>query len=314
MSERMTNRRDFIKMAGLAGLAVCAPRCSSGAEPQEAEVAASKFDHPLGVQLYTLREVLPQDPEGTLRSLADIGYTEVEALGWDLRQQAPILNANGLRAVSAHFPAPLVTGNWDVWMQAGAASEKVELESAVSFAAEQGLDYAVIAYLFAQERGSLDFFRRFADQMNQAGEAFRAVGIQLGYHNHAFEFEPLEGQRPFDILKERFDANLVQWELDVFWLKMGGLDPAAVLREFSGRVPLVHLKDAAAGAQPRFQESQVPPTDFVSVGSGQLDFPAILKTAVESGVRHYFVEQDHTPGPPLESLRQSYEYLRGVEI
>lgn len=310
-----SSRRDFLKKAGLAGLAACSSFCGGSEQPQATEQAAAQgFDHPLGVQLYTLRDVLPQHPEDTIRALAEIGYREVEVLGWQLRELGPVLKKYGIQPTSTHYESPLVTGNWDVWIQAGAARQKSDWESALALANEYGLNYAVIAYLFSQERGSLDFYRRFADQMNEAGKASQEAGIQLCYHHHSFEFEPLEGQRPFDILKERFDADLVQWEMDVFWVSMGGLDPVQVLSDFSGRVPLIHLKDAAKGAQPSFQESQVPPEAFASVGSGQLDFEAILQAASEAGVQHYFVEQDHTPGNPIESLKQSYQFLQSRSL
>ncbi len=164
------------------------------------------------------------------------------------------------------------------------------------------------------ERGTLEFYRRFIDQMNQAGEKSKAAGLQLCYHHHAFEFEPLEGEVPFDLMAKGFDPNYVHWQFDVFWLTLAGRNPAAVIREFSGRVASLHLKDAAKSAPTTFQESQVAPESFVEVGAGRIDFKEVLTAAAESAVRFYLVEQDHVPGDPLDSLAQSYRYLRSLSL
>jgi sugar phosphate isomerase/epimerase len=109
------------------------------------------------------------------------------------------------------------------------------------------------------------------------------------------------------------DANLVALEIDVFWVSVAGHDPVELLRAYSGRVPLVHLKDKSPSVPQQFKEG-LPPESFVEVGSGSLDFAAILRAGEESGVEHYFVEQDQTPGDPVASLRQSYDYLRSLEV
>src|SRR5258708_27024823 len=125
--------------------------------------------------------------------------------------------------------------------------------------------------------------------------------MTLAYHNHAFEFQGAEGQRPFDILMERTDPKLVKLEMDVFWVSTAGQDPVALLKQYPGRVALLHLKDKAAGAPVRFSED-VGHEAFKEVGSGSLDFAAILKAAKAAGGQHYFVEQDFCPGNPIDSL------------
>jgi sugar phosphate isomerase/epimerase len=188
------------------------------------------------------------------------------------------------------------------------------LERTLDDARAQGIRYAVLSYLMAGERGGgLGFYERLADQLNRAGELARKVGITFGYHNHGFEFEPLpDGRRPLDVLMARTDPALVALELDVFWVGITGADPVALLQQFKGRVPLVHLKDRAKNAARATDEAKVPPAAFSEVGSGSLPFPAILKAATGAGVRHFFVEQDHTPGDPVASLRRSYEYLQTI--
>jgi sugar phosphate isomerase/epimerase len=135
--------------------------------------------------------------------------------------------------------------------------------------------------------------------------------MQFAYHNHAYEFGGTPGKRPFDIFVDRLDPRYVQFELDVFWLSVAGQDPVNALKKLKGRVALLHLKDKAKDAPHQFNEN-VPATAFKEVGSGEIDFPAILKAAPAAGVKQYIVEQDQTPGDPLDSLRKSFEYLKTV--
>jgi len=135
------------------------------------------------------------------------------------------------------------------------------------------------------------------------------AGLTFGYHNHAFEFGKLpDGTRPIDVMIESIDPALVRFEIDVFWVSVSGNDPVELLRKFGKRVALVHLKDKAK-TTPVQTDENVPKDSFAEVGSGSLDFPAILKAAQAAGVQHYFVEQDQTPGDPIASLKKSYEYL-----
>lgn len=271
----------------------------------------------LGVQLYTVREQLKTDVQATLKAIAGIGYKELELLGLtDVATLAPMARALGLMPVSTHIPAPLVTGNWEAWADAARATPASDrtLARAVEVAKNHGIEYAVVSYLQPAERGTTAAaYETFADQLNRAGETARTAGVTLGYHNHGFEFAPLaDGRRPIDILLSRLDPALVTLELDVFWVSVTGADPAELLKEHKGRVALVHLKDKSKGAPRETDESKVARTTFVEVGSGSLDFPAILEAARAAGVKHYFVEQDQTPGDPIASLRQSYQYLHGL--
>ncbi len=309
MTSKKTSRRRFIQSASLlagAWAAACRTQ-TAGAGP------APGFEHPLGVQLYTLRDQIQQDADAALEAVARIGYRHVEVLSQMMPGIAPLLAEHGLTPVSGHFPLPLITGSdrhWPPETRGGLES----WEQAVELAAEHGLSQMVIAYVQAQERTTLDFYRSLADRMNQAGARCKAAGLQLAYHHHSFEFEPLEGEVPFELLAARFDPQLVHWQLDVFWLAASNLDPVEALRRFSGRVPSLHLKDRAPDAAHTYQESEVEADDFREVGSGALNFPAILKTAGEIGVRYYFVEQDQTPGDPLDSLTKSYQYLSNLKI
>jgi sugar phosphate isomerase/epimerase len=296
--EQMTRRTWMRTAAFAAGSAVV--------NAQERHAA------PLGAQLYTVRKLLPKDPETTLKAIAEIGYREVEGARADLLQLIPLLRQCKLAPVSAHIETPLVTGNWAQWKHGDPTMKQIDWSEALDSAERVGAKYVVLSYLLPSERGrTKEAFQQFADRMNAAGEKCRAAGLQFCYHNHAFEFQGREGERPIDVLLERFDRKLVELELDVFWVSTAGYDPADFLKRNAGRVRLVHLKDKPKDAPVQYTEN-VKPEGFAEVGGGSLDFKRILAAAGEAGVQRYIVEQDETPGNPLASLKKSYEYLRNL--
>lgn len=256
----------------------------------------------VGVQLYTVRNVLPKKPLETLEALDKIGYREAEAAGAGLDQIWPSLKKTRLKPVSIHLDSGLFV-----------PQKASELSAAIEDAKKRGFEYVGYPYFPPNQRTGLDAIRRLADTFNQAGEKCRAAGLKFFYHNHAFEFEPMESTTPYQVLLERTDKNLVGFELDIFWVSVAGHDPIEILKSHSGRFPLMHLKNKAAGVPVLYKES-VARTAFKEVGNGVLDIPAILRASVQAGVKHYFVEQDATPGDPVESLRQSYEYLSKVKF
>jgi sugar phosphate isomerase/epimerase len=267
------------------------------------------FEKPLGVQLYTLRFVLPNDTENVLKTVAEMGYTEVECLRKDIAKERPFYEKYKLKPVSAHVETPILTGG-PLWpgMQAG-----VTLDMAIEQCKSLGMKYIVAPYIQPKERGGLDYFRKFADDLNRAGEKIAQAGMTLCYHNHAFEFKGNVGERVWDVMLERFDKKLVQFELDVFWVSVAGLVPTEVIKQISGRMPLVHLKDKGWGTPVQFDES-VKPEAFKEVGAGTMEFPPILRACEKAGVKHYLVEQDQTPKDPLASIRLSYTNLRNLKV
>ena len=249
---------------------------------------------------------MPKDPAGTINAIAAIGFTEAEVLFDGLEKILPLLKDAKLKPVSCHLPTPILNGKWG-------NAKPVSWSEAIDLTQKAGLKFVVIPYVAPAERGKkLDDFREMADRLNKAGEQVRKAGMKLCYHNHAFEFAAMEDSRPIDILIEKTDPKLVGIELDVFWVNVAGKDPVAMLKKMPGRFPLVHLKDKAANAPTQFVEN-VPRDTFKEVGNGTLDFKAILAAAKQSGVLHYFVEQDQTPGDPLESLKQSYANVRALK-
>ena len=248
----------------------------------------------LGVQLYTVRNIINQDPATVLHEIQDIGYTEVECTSGNLNQIWPALKQTGLRAVSVHL---------------GGLESGDTLNSTLADLKKRGFEYAVVPYLDIV-KGGADGLKRIAGSLNEMGEKAVAQGMTFCYHNHAHDFSPLGGPNALELLLKQTNPQYVQLELDVFWVTVAGLDPVKILQQYGGRVPLVHLKDKSKSfAKTQFSEN-VPHAAFASVGSGSVDFPAILSIAAASGVRHYFVEQDETPGDPIAALRSSYDYLK----
>ena len=305
----MTTRRSFLRQASGVGAGMAVTHLGR----RHAEAALDQW----GVQLYTLRSVLPAKPAETLKAVAAIGYKEVEMLRAGLETLTPLAKDAGLAVPAMHIEAPVVTGDWTAWKAVPGASSFLPadgygIDAAIADAKKHGIRFLSVAYLMPQERASLDSYRRFIDAMNRAGEKCRAAGLELCHHNHAFEFVPVEGKVPMDLLASGCDPKTVGFELDVFWVAMAGRDPAQAIRDLGPRVRLLHLKDKAKGAASEVQEQGVKPAAFAEVGSGVLDFRAVLAAAREVGVAHAFVEQDHTPGDPLESLKKSYAYLASL--
>lgn len=305
MKQHLSSRRGFLQWTAAAGAGLFT-RCSSPESAPEAtaEPASASFTKDLGAQLYTVRSVLPDQTKETLQAIAEIGYKEVEILQGHLDTLPPLLAEVGLKPVGVHLDAALVLGGGD-----GSTS----VADVLGKARDAGIGFVVMPYVPNDQRGGLDVYRSMAEKLNTVGQAAKDAGMRLCYHNHAFEFEPMEDSTPLDTLMTDCDPALVALEIDVFWVSVAGLDPVEILRKYSGRAPLEHLKDKSSGTPQQFKEG-LPAEHYKEVGSGTLDFAAILAAGEETGVEHYFVEQDQTPGDPVASLRQSYEYLRALQV
>lgn len=246
----------------------------------------------IGVQLYTVRDQLAADFAGTLRKVRDVGYTHVELAGmgeYGAAELRKILDDLGLTVSSTHYPIERLEG---------------DVNAAINDAKVLGAEYLVCPYLPEDRRGSEDDWRRAAETLNLAGEACHAQGVPLCYHNHSFEFVRVGDRYALDLLFDETDPNCLQAELDTYWVRHGGEDPAAYIRRYAGRCPILHLKDMADDAERAFAE----------VGTGTLDFAGIFAAAEEAGCRWGIVEQDVCPGDPIESIRTSLDNLRRMGV
>ncbi|MGB3777766.1 MAG: TIM barrel protein [Tunicatimonas sp.] len=279
---------------------------------------ASSQSHPLidnlGLQLYTVREPLVARPQQTIEAIRAAGYRQVELFDTQLLPKLhAVFKGLGIAINSSHFLPPLITSNWNPLVSMGVKPPPADytFERVVEQAAEYGLTDLVFPYLFPEDRGGIDIYKNLAEQLSKAGEICQRSGIQLSYHNHAFEFQSMEDTSPFQLLIEGTDATLVTLEVDVFWVSVAGMDPAKFIRDHAGQVRMLHLKDKKDGLSPTFLDSSLPPDAFQPVGSGVLNFPNILRAAEAAGAKHCFVEQDHSPDP-LVAIERSSTYLKGL--
>lgn len=280
-------RRTFLKTAAMAA---------------GASVASAKKLQTLGVQLYTVRSILPEKPLETLKALDEMGYREAEVVRASMDKIWDSLKQTRLKPVSLHIDTPLFL------------SKVAELPAALDDAAKRGFKYAVCPYIAPQDRGGVPVIEKLAANLNEAGAKCKAAGLTLAYHNHAFEFEAAGAAGTLlDVLMAKTDPKLVQLELDVFWAAVAGADPVKLFEKYAGRIPLVHVKDMKPGTEKRLDE-RVPRDSFFEVGKGSLNIASILKAGSKAGVKHFFVEQDQTPGNPLDSLRTSADYLKKLDF
>jgi sugar phosphate isomerase/epimerase len=279
----MQTRREFLGTLGLGALGAATLACTRS----NGQAVTPPATMPFGIQLYTLRSILERDFEGTLARVAEIGYREVEFAGYYNRtpeQVRDILRRTGLKAPSAHIPVPATDADW---------------QRALDAAKVIGHEWAVIPWLDPSQR---DNFGGLADRLNHLGAMTKSAGLRQAYHNHDFEFAANGTSGTYlDLLLTRTDPQLVSFEMDVYWVTKAGADPLALMAKYPGRFPLLHLKDATAAPERRMAD----------VGSGTIDWTAVLKAARAQGLQHAFVERDDATDP-LASARASYTYLSSL--
>lgn len=290
----MTSRRSFIKSTSLL---------TAGALVTPSLYHEKKKY--IGLQLYTVRDAMNNDPSGTLMKVAQIGYNAVEGAtytgsqkfyGMDAVAFSKLLKQNGLIMPSGHYRLGEEKTNGEIVR----GTILHDWDKAVDDAAAVGLKYMVCAYLSVVERGGLDHYKYVAEQLNKAGEKCKKADIQLCYHNHDFEFDAQAGTVPYNILLNNTEKNLVKMEIDLYWVAKAGQDPIALFNQHPGRFPLWHLKDM----------DNTPQHAFTEVGNGIIDFKRILNRANKAGLKYFFVEQDKCPGSPFDSITKSIAYIK----
>ncbi len=295
-------RRHFIAQTSLATVGLAASSGLLGKELLSSPDA--KLDQ-LGFQVYTVRNQVKDNLEPTLEKLAKFGYDYAElygladgkVMGHPVKYVRKAFDDVGIEIRSTHC------GTGQGAKQSGSMS--YEWQKGVDAASELGAKHAVCAYLVANERKTLDDYKKVADLLNKCGETTSKSGMQMGYHNHAFEYETLEGQMPMDILTGETDQNLVKIELDLYWLVKAKRDPIEEFKKLAGRVNLWHVKDMEKGAKEGMAE----------VGKGRIDWKNIFANAGLSGMTGFFVEQDgNWAKSDIESLGTSSKYLKKLRF
>jgi sugar phosphate isomerase/epimerase len=267
------SRRDFLRVSAIgAGLATL---------PLHAAEEDKKL--PISVQLYTLRDLMKQDFDGTLRQVAELGYPAVEFAGFGPHGSKPkelraFMDELGITCSGSHE---------------GFGGVKKSPEGRAEFIKTLGGKHLTVPSLPKEFRdGGKDGYQRFAAEMNKMGEAMAKVDCQLSYHNHNFEFKQADGKNLFEWMIAELDPKFVKLEVDVFWVKKGGVEPAEFIKQHSDYIALLHMKDMVDGK-------------FAPVGTGSLDMKGIVAAGKEAGCDWYVVEQDRCDGSPLESIKTS---------
>jgi sugar phosphate isomerase/epimerase len=254
---------------------------------------AASLGLPIGLQLYSVRTLLPTDYAGTLKQIGALGYKEVEAAGFfnlPVEQVKAAMRAAGLRCVSAHYPLMLL---------------RQHLDEILTFCKSLGVGFVVCSSPMHQQEGvkgplSIDDWRWSADQFNQIATKVLAAGMRFAYHNHIAEFGAIGGMLPYEELLKNTDPAKVSFELDCGWAIVGGQDPIHILKQYPARIVMLHIKD--------FKDNKPP---SVELGTGSVDYKPIFAAAAATGhIRHAFVEQEEFQGPIMEALKVDAEYMK----
>lgn len=277
------NRRDFIKQSTALG---------AGIVLSSSLFAEAKRLKKFGVQLYSVRDLMPKDPKGTMKQLAEMGYTQFESYGgpdflWGMspKECKTFLGDLGVKMVSTHFDM------------------NKDLDKNIERGAEAGLKYMLCPYLGPQK--NLDEWKKKAELFNQVGEKVTKAGMKFGYHNHDYSFKAMEGQIPQELLLANTDPKYVMFELDLCWIVASGQNAVAHLEKYGKRYELVHIKDMV------LDNGRVSQKDL---GKGAMDFDTILKAAKKAGIKHYIVEQEQYPSSSIESMKVDAEWMKQLSI
>jgi sugar phosphate isomerase/epimerase len=278
-------RRTFLATLGVAALGIA----NRDALADGVLLAPKRKLKKVGLQLYTVRDLMKADLPGTLRKVAQIGYKEVEFAGYYGRSPAQIkalLKQNGLTSPSSHIGLDIL-----------------EKDSVRAFADARaiGHSWVTVPYIPEERRKTMDDWNKIIDLLNQLGPQAKAAGLRLAYHNHDFEIRPVNGVRPLDVMLDKTDPSLVDFEMDLYWVIFGGGDPSDFFNRHPKRFAMVHVKDSAGP----------PDNKMVDVGKGTIDFPKIFAQSDKAGIKHYFVEHDQ-PADPIATIRNSFNYLHAL--
>jgi sugar phosphate isomerase/epimerase len=296
------NRRTFIGTSIAATLA-------TAAKPAWAADTTHHIDR-VGLQLYTVRDTMKTDFEGTISKVAAVGYKEVEFASYfdhSPKDVRAILDKNGLAAPSCHVSYDVVEKKWP---------ETLEAAKIV------GHSYIICPWIDEKQRAEPGGWKRAAELFNKAGDASKKAGIQFGYHNHSFEFIPadsLGGKLPYDFLLAETNPKLVTMEMDLCWINVAGKDPLAYFEKYPGRFPLVHVKDWIK--DPNATDSYKGATGssvkiggrLADVGQGSINWKRIFAHSEKAGIKHYFVENDE-PKSAFDDIKVSYDYLHNLQF
>ena len=302
------NRRNFLKKAGFlaSGVALTGVACNdAGNKENKASDSASLQPAapvlvPLssfGLQLYSLRDDLPKDPKGVLKQVAGFGYKEIEGYEGD----------KGMFWGMSHTDFKKYMDELGMVMVSSHCDINKDFEKKAAQAAEIGMKYLISPWIGPQK--TTEEYKKFADTFNKKGAICKQNGIRFAYHNHGYTFKETEGQMPQDILMQQTDPELVDFELDIYWVVTAGADPEAWFKKYPNRFSLCHVKDRIKGADPKEEEASC------DLGTGSIDYAKVLRVAADNGMKHFIMEQErYDNSTPLKSAETGAAFLKKLMI
>ncbi len=258
---------------------------------------------PFGLQLYTLRDVIADNPSDVIRQVAGFGYKQIESyegpmgMYWGMGNTAfkVFMDDLGLTMISSH------------------ANVFSDFERKADEAAEIGVRYLVCPSIQGRvgRRDNLDAYREMADTFNEIGRIAKKAGIKFAYHNHAYSFHETDGEIPQKVLMDSTDPELVEYQMDIYWVVAAGHDPEEWIRTYPNRFTSSHVKDGIFGNDGNDGDDM----ESTILGTGTIDFPRILKLAKENGMKYFIVEQEaYTGTTPMDAVKENASYMKGLRI
>jgi sugar phosphate isomerase/epimerase len=301
------SRRDFLRLSATGALGAFVISKSDWKSLGKSATGLTVDDPKtfgIGLQLYTIREAMGKDAPGSLKKVSDIGFKHLELAsyengkfyGYTPEEFKKLVSDLGMDIISSH---------------AGVNPKGVtddEVKKMAEDHAKVGSKYCMQPYIDDKDRGSIAGYQKMVADWNRVGKIMKTNGIQFGYHNHNFEFGPVEGKVPyFDIFLAEMDKDLVTMEIDLFWAIKAGQNPVELFKKYPGRFQLFHMKDMYTKEAPFFKTAS---SDFAPVGDGVINFKEILAAKNIAGMKYMFVEQDQTKdGKPFDAIRESITNL-----
>ncbi len=299
------NRRKFLQVAGtLTAGSILFPQfaCNSGSTETKSIVSdIIKTPKPsidkFGIQLWSLKDDMAKDPKSVLKQIADLGYHQIESFDGD----------KGMFWDMGHLDFKKYMDDLGLSVVASHCDINTDFEIKAAQAAEIGMEYLVCPWMGPQT--SIDNWKKVTDKFNACGEICKKNGIKFAYHNHAYSFRAFSGMIPHDFIMDNTDPELVEHEMDIYWVVTGGADPIEFLRKYPNRFRLCHIKDRMKDAPAEEEQASC------SLGTGSIDFSKILTVAKETGMKHFFVEQERYDGTtPLKSLADNAAYMKQLVL
>lgn len=300
----MISRKNFLKQASLLSTVLLVnPGCMTKPAATSADPETTKK---IGLQLYSLREQIVNDVSGVIAKVAKAGYSEVETYGYSANDLFWGMKPSEFKGLLTDNNLVSPSGHYDVGTYLSKESTDDELARILDEYTEAALaidqTYIIVPWLAPEMRTSLDDYKYLAEKLNKVGEQLKKSNLQLGYHNHDFEFHDYDGQTGYDVFLAETDADKVKLELDLYWVVRSGLDPVQLFTDHPGRFKFWHVKDM----------DKTNPALNTEIGNGSIDYVTIFKDAKLSDVEFIYVEQENFSIDPYESITTSADYIKNT--